>query len=384
MKILIVDDKQEARYLLELILKNRSHEVISAINGIQALKELEKNQVELIISDILMPEMDGFKFCQSLKKDEKLKNIPFIFYTATYVDKKDEEFALGLGADLFLKKPMEPTALLQEIDKLFEKIKSGRYECPELELKREEDLYKLYNERLIKKLEDKIDQLEEEVDKRTKAEMKLQKAVAEKEVLLRELYHRTRTNMQVISSMLKLYSTKILDKKWWIVVQDINSKIKTTALVHQKLYESNDLSHLHLKDYFNDLIDVVRNNYTKFNDVEIIRKIEDVMVLLDTAIPLGFVLNELLTNSYNHAFPQNAGKILVRLLKGENNTLVLQVEDNGIGLPENFTVHDEENLGLIILANIVENQLQGKFSFRVDKGTKWEIIVSLENYSERV
>jgi two-component sensor histidine kinase/FixJ family two-component response regulator len=384
MKILIVDDKQEARYLLELILKNRSHEVISAINGIQALKELEKNQVELIISDILMPEMDGFKFCQSLKKDEKLKNIPFIFYTATYVDKKDEEFALGLGADLFLKKPMEPTALLQEIDKLFEKIKSGRYECPELELKREEDLYKLYNERLIKKLEDKIDQLEEEVDKRTKAEMKLQKAVAEKEVLLRELYHRTRNNMQVISSMLKLYSTKILDKKWWIVVQDINSKIKTTALVHQKLYESNDLSHLHLKDYFNDLIDVVRNNYTKFNDVEIIRKIEDVMVLLDTAIPLGFVLNELLTNSYNHAFPQNAGKILVRLLKGENNTLVLQVEDNGIGLPENFTVHDEENLGLIILANIVENQLQGKFSFRVDKGTKWEIIVSLENYSERV
>ena len=176
MKILVVDDNQEARYMLELLMKSNGHEVISAVNGLDALKKLEQTNFDLIISDILMPEMDGFQFCQILKKDDVRKNIPFIFYTATYVDKKDEEFGLNLGADLFLKKPMEPTLLLQEIEKIHEKLKTGKFSPSKIILKREEDLYKLYNERLIKKLEDKIDQLEKEVEHRLRTENELQRS----------------------------------------------------------------------------------------------------------------------------------------------------------------------------------------------------------------
>lgn len=386
MKILIVEDLEEGRYLLEVLLKGKGHEVLLSANGQEGLKSVEENQVDLIISDILMPEMDGFKFCQTLKRHEHHKKIPFIFYTATYVEKKDEEFAMGLGADLFLRKPMEPNLLLIEIDKMINTIKAGSYDPRELTLRREEDMYKLYNERLIKKLEDKIFQMEEEIEKRIEAEMRLKVLISEKEILLRELYHRTRNNMQVISSMLKLYSTRILDKKWWKIVKDINSKIKTTALVHQKLFESKDLSHLNLKEYFHELIKYVEENYpTKSQKIKITTDISDVNVLLDTAVPLGFVLNELITNAFDHAFSEGKeGNISIQLRKKENGFITLLVEDDGIGLPEDFDILSKQNLGLVIVSNIIKKQLMGNIDFSSDNGTHWRIEITHESYSERV
>lgn len=386
MKILIVEDKQEARYLLEVLLKGNGHEVISTANGVEALKVVEGNRLDLIVSDILMPEMDGFKFCQTLKRDNNHKNIPFIFYTATYVEQKDEEFAMGLGADLFLRKPMEPEFLLQEIEKVLNNVKSGSFNPRKLTLKRDQDLYKMYNERLIKKLEEKIFQMEEEIEKRSQAEMKLKVAICEKEILLRELYHRTRNNMQVISSMLKLYSTRILDIKWLKIVKDINSKIKTTALVHQKLYESKDLSHLNLKEYFLDLIKYVEDNYPRTSKkVNIITDLDDINVLLDTAIPLGFVLNELVTNSFEHAFSeQEEGNITIQLRKKENGFITLIVEDDGIGLPDDFDLLSERNMGLVIISNIINKQLMGAIKFSSHTGAHWEIEITNQSYSERV
>ncbi|MCF7794083.1 MAG: response regulator [Candidatus Cloacimonetes bacterium] len=386
MKILIVDDKQDARYLLKLLLEGRKYEVISAIHGREALDLLEKNKVDMIISDILMPEMDGFKFCQILKRDKKRKNIPFVFYTATYVDKKDEKFALGLGADLFLRKPMEPELLLKEIDDLCQKIATGKYSPSELTLKREADIYKLYNERLIQKLEHKIDRLEEEIEKREKVEVELKKMVAEKEVLLRELYHRTLNNMQVISSMLKLYSARVLDEKWLKIVKDINSKIKSTALVHRKLYESNDLSHLSLKDYFIDLINYIRNKFCPKNkEITISYEITDIAVLLDTAIPLGFVLNELLINAIEHAFPnREKGTIHIKVEQSDKNFILFSVQDDGIGLPEDFDMNSDDNLGLVIVDSIISNQMNGEIKYLVDGGTSWQIKIKDESYCERV
>ncbi len=89
-------------------MKGNGYEVVSANNGVQALERLGAESCDMIISDILMPVMDGFKFCREVKRDEALQNIPFVFYTATYTDKKDEEFALALGADKFIRKSMDP------------------------------------------------------------------------------------------------------------------------------------------------------------------------------------------------------------------------------------------------------------------------------------
>ncbi len=160
MKILIVDDKAENRYLMEKILDSSGYIPLSVSNGAEAISVALKNPPDLIISDILMPVMDGFTLCREWHKNEKLKNIPFIFYTATYTDSKDAELGLNLGADDFLVKPMEYSILIKKIDEILKKHKNKKSEKESVVLHEEKIFLKQYNEALIRKLEDKITTLE--------------------------------------------------------------------------------------------------------------------------------------------------------------------------------------------------------------------------------
>lgn len=161
MKFLIVDDNRDSRCLLETILKGNGFTVISASNGAEALEKLRAHKFDMIISDILMPGMDGYQLCMKCKKDEKFKEIPFIFYTATYTDPKDEEFALKLGAERFLRKPVDPDRFIQTIREVLSDAISDKKEARELPLKDESEVFKLYSERLVKKLEKKLFDLKE-------------------------------------------------------------------------------------------------------------------------------------------------------------------------------------------------------------------------------
>ena len=131
MKILSVDDKADNLYMLEALLRGHGHEVDSASNGLAALELARVHHYDLIISDILMPRMDGFQLCREIKRDERLKEIPFIFYTATYTDSRDAAFALSLGADRFLVKPVDPEFFLRELSSVTAQKqaerRSGRY-----------------------------------------------------------------------------------------------------------------------------------------------------------------------------------------------------------------------------------------------------------------
>src|SRR5689334_19695552 len=104
-RILVVDDTEEGLYMLGALLRGHGYEVSTAKNGVEALARTAETRPDLIISDILMPKMDGFALCRHLKSDAALKDIPFVFYTATYTDSKDEKFALDLGANMFIVKP---------------------------------------------------------------------------------------------------------------------------------------------------------------------------------------------------------------------------------------------------------------------------------------
>ncbi len=118
MRVLIVDDDQKNRILLEDFFTGLGHDVRAAENGKIALEQARSNSPEIIISDILMPVMDGFKLCQEWKKDSRLKNVPFIFYTATYLLKSDKKFALSLGADRFVVKPASMKELIKIVDEV--------------------------------------------------------------------------------------------------------------------------------------------------------------------------------------------------------------------------------------------------------------------------
>ncbi len=161
MKILVVDDMEDMLYVVETILKGNGYEVVTAKDGLEALDKLKEESIDMIISDILMPRMDGFQFCRECKKDDGLKKIPFIFYTATYTGKKDEEFALSLGAEKFIKKPTDLEVFLDVVKEVIEEHKEGGLIAPPEEPIKKEEIYLTeYSKRIIEKLEKKVLDLE--------------------------------------------------------------------------------------------------------------------------------------------------------------------------------------------------------------------------------
>lgn len=161
MNILSVDDKAENLYMLEALLRGHGHQVDSASNGVDALMLASRKHYDLIVSDILMPRMDGFQLCRELKRDERLRDTPFIFYTATYTDAKDASFALSLGADSFLVKPIEPSGFLKAIEEVISRRAQKPAPIPEEPAEPEAVYLKEYNARLIAKLEKKMLDLEQ-------------------------------------------------------------------------------------------------------------------------------------------------------------------------------------------------------------------------------
>jgi len=160
-KIIIVDDDPQSRIYLEDLFKSQNFEVVGVSNGALALEAARKNPPDVIISDILMPVMDGFMLCREWKKDENLKNIPCVFYTATYTDSQDEKLAMDIGADLFLIKPCEPDVILKKIRELLEQSESKRKKAAiKEESPQEETFLKKYNITLFHKLESKVRDLE--------------------------------------------------------------------------------------------------------------------------------------------------------------------------------------------------------------------------------
>ncbi len=158
--VLIVDDGAENRYYLEALLKGNGYSARSAHNGAQALESALNDPPDLIVSDILMPVMDGYTLCREWRANARLKAIPFVFYTATYTEKKDEELALGLGADRFVVKPQEPEVLLGIIrEVLAGSLGAAARACPAA-TRSDDDLLKDYNEALFRKLEKKMADLE--------------------------------------------------------------------------------------------------------------------------------------------------------------------------------------------------------------------------------
>jgi len=159
--LLIVDDDEDSRYILRVLLEGNGYAAALAANGVEAMEIVRTRPPSMIVSDILMPEMDAFSLCRQLKLDAKFKEIPFLFYTATYTDPGDEALALSLGAERFLVKPIEPLVLLGVFREVFEELSRGRWVASYPPEENELPFLRSYNAALIRKLEDKMVRLEQ-------------------------------------------------------------------------------------------------------------------------------------------------------------------------------------------------------------------------------
>lgn len=197
MKILIADDDEKSLYFLRFMLEKQGYEVTPVKNGVEALAELAKGEYDIIISDILMPKMDGFQFCRKCKNNVNLKNIPFIFYTAAYTDKEDEIFALSLGADKGIVKPQTPEKFLEILKGVIEEYEKRKPGLSSISTKDEVGYLKDYTQRLINMLEKKVLDLENGIAVREQAEEKL-----------RESERKYRTIVNNINDALLIYNFK--------------------------------------------------------------------------------------------------------------------------------------------------------------------------------
>jgi CheY-like chemotaxis protein len=159
-KLLMVDDNVQNIYMAEVLFTGNGYQVESAANGVEALEKARRDPPDLVVSDILMPVMDGFALCREWRQDDRLRSIPFVFYTATYTDPEDEKFGLSLGADRFLVKPITPENLLSAVEEVFRELEACSSACTKKPIPAEDVYLKEYNQALIHKLEDKLAQLE--------------------------------------------------------------------------------------------------------------------------------------------------------------------------------------------------------------------------------
>tara|TARA_Y100000294_G_scaffold177566_1_gene203393 strand:- start:1976 stop:3796 length:1821 start_codon:yes stop_codon:yes gene_type:complete len=242
------------------------------------------------------------------------------------------------------------------------------------------------NDRAITWIDGRIVKLEIATDITNRKEMEenIKASLKEKELLLREIHHRVKNNMQVISSLLHIQSGQIKDKEILAMFNESRNRIKWMSMIHEKLYKSKNLAKINIMDYIKDLANDMLGLY-KINANNVVLKLsdEDIYFGIDIAVPFGLLINELLSNCLKYAFPDDRkGEIKIFLRKfieegtknrGDIEIIELILSDNGAGLPDNIDYRNTKSLGMQLVTSLAEKQLGGKIELNQDRGTEFNI-----------
>ena len=212
---------------------------------------------------------------------------------------------------------------------------------------------------------------------RKKAETQIQKDLKEKEVLLKEIHHRVKNNLQIISSLLGLQARYIQDEKFLNIFKECQNRVRSMALVHEKLYQARDLAIIDFQEYVDYLIRGLYRSYgVSPEQIPYKIHVEDITIAIDLAVPCGLIINELVSNALKYAFPKSfeeRGKIDIKLHQIGEKEVELAVRDNGIGLPKNIDLRKTNTLGLQLVTLLAESQLAGTATCDRKKGTRFQI-----------
>lgn len=211
----------------------------------------------------------------------------------------------------------------------------------------------------------------EDITDRKLMEEDLKKSLKEKEILIKEIHHRVKNNLMVISSLLSLQSRYIKDKKAISAFKESQNRAQSMALIHESLYQSSDLKHINLGDYIRNLVNKLYNSYVVDENIQMNLDVDDLMVDINIVVPIGLIVNELVSNSLKHAFPQKSGTVNIHFNKKDGDYILI-IADNGKGFSEEIDFQNTDSLGLQIV-NTLTSQIQGNIKLNRDNGTEFVI-----------
>lgn len=393
LKILILEDVEFDAELIEYELRREGIKFLSKRVDTKEkfVKELEELKPDLILADHSLPKFDGIS---ALKiANERCPYIPFLFVSG----KIGEEFAVNAlkqgATDYIFKNNLSKLvpAIQRALEEYNEKIE--REKAQKSLRKAHFELEQQVLERTVA-LSRANEELRAEMDERGRIENKLKKSLEEKEILLKEIHHRVKNNLQIISSLLNLQSRYIDDKKMLDIYKESQNRVKSMAIIHEKLYQSDDLARIDFGDYVESLVLDLFNSYgvdKNVTDLDI--NIKDVLLDINTAIPCGLIVNELVTNSIKHGFPTNVShsnnylksfkknEIAITITK-KDEFYVMSVCDNGMGFPDDLDFYNTDSLGMQLVISLT-NQLRGTVELERSNGTLFKITFQELEYKNK-
>lgn len=397
LKILILEDVAFDAELIEYELRREglrflSKRVETEDDFIQQLNELKP---DLILADNSLPNFDGLSALELA--NEKCPYTPFLFVSG----KIGEEFAVNA-----IKKGATDYIFKNNLSKLVPAIQRALKECNErIERKNAEDALKKAYLDLEQQVQERTTELSKvnegliaEMDERKQIENKLKISLEEKEILLREIHHRVKNNLQIISSLLNLQSIYIVNEEMLEIYKESQNRVKSMAMIHEKLYQSDDLAKIDFGDYVKSLILNLFSSYGVDESlIQLEINIKDILLDINTAVPCGLIINELVTNSIKHGFPHIYGpkqqlkellaisdeKNMINVNITKNNELfTMVIYDNGIGFPENLDFKNTDSLGMQLVISLID-QLRGTVELERKNGTYFEIIFKELKYNNK-
>jgi two-component sensor histidine kinase len=214
----------------------------------------------------------------------------------------------------------------------------------------------------------------EDITQEVEYKEKIENSLEEKEILLKEIHHRVKNNLQIISSLISLQSNRLDDEETLHLFRKTRNRIQSMALVHEKLYQSGDFTRINLAEYIQDLVLNILGSYQSSERITLEMDCEPVWININTAIPCALIINELVTNSFKHAFPHDkTGKIIIKLHQRDDQ-IIITCTDTGVGLPDDINLLQTSTLGLKLVTALTQ-QLKGKIKILSTPGTSFEIYI---------
>ncbi len=350
LRVLIVEDSEDDTLLLVRKLGKEGfevrHERVETADEMKAA--LDARQWDLILSDYSLPRFSGLNALEVLKQSGL--DLPFIIVSGTI----GEEVAVGA-----MRAGANDYVLKGNLKRLIPAIKR--------------ELGDAVQRRTRRQAEEESARLQEQLRESHKAEAELKASNEAKTMMLKEVHHRVKNNLMVIQSLLSLQMRNIEDERYRSSFKEAIDRVKSMTLIHERLQSSTDLRNIEAVEYIRNLCNKLFRNYCTAGIVRLSYDLEDSSIDVDTMIPLGLILNELVSNASKYAFaPEREGTLVISLKKLGGREYELAVRDNGIGLPEGFDIARPASLGLSIVTTLVK-QLGGELNVSGDGGTEFRI-----------